>query len=192
MTQVTAAGAEALDEIYERYAQVPVLAELASGRAPVRPCGPLDSPFAVVGDAPGEDEERQGVPFAGRGGQLLRKMFTDARIPWHLCYLTHAVCWRPVGTRAPYPYQVQGSERRLREEIALAPREVVVTAGDVAWRCLTDGTGLPHFEEARFDWHELNGSRLLALPSPDYILRLRHDQDAWIDNTVFALAKAFA
>lgn len=178
--------------IYEEYARVPVLAELAYGRPPVRGCGPLASPFVVVGEAPGEAEEKQGRPFVGRSGQLLQDLFARAGIPWNLCYVTNAVCWRPPGNRTPYPYQVQASAGRLRTEIALAHREVIVTAGAVAWRCLTGGRSMPAFEESRFKWHELDGARLLSLPHPAYILRLKHDRQAWELHTVDALSQALA
>jgi len=182
----------AMDVIYEEYAQVPVLAELAAGRPPVRGCGPLDSPFVVVGEAPGETEERLGRPFAGRSGQLLQELFTFAGLPWNLCYVTNAVCWRPPGNRTPYPYQVQASQERLGKETALAHREVIVAAGGVAWRCLTAGRAMPAFEEARLKWHDLDGTRLLAIPHPAFILRLMHDRQAWEQRTIDMLSQALA
>lgn len=184
-----ASPSAAMDAIYEEYSKVHVLMELAAGRPPVRGSGPAGSPFVVVGEAPGEQEEKLGAPFVGPAGRLLRKLFADAGIPWNLCYITNAVAWRPPDNRTPYPYQVDASRPRLLAEIGVADREVIVAAGAVAWRCLTDGKRMS-FEEARLKWHDYGGIRLLAIPHPSFILRLKHDREAWETATADALRKS--
>jgi uracil-DNA glycosylase len=180
----------AMDALYDDYARVPVLAELAHGRTLVRGYGPLDSPFMVVGEAPGAEEERRGRPFVGPSGILLQDLFGQAGIPWNVCYVTNTVCWRPPGNRTPYPFQVDASSDRLWREIRVADRVVVVAAGSVAWRGVTRKQ-LGGFEEARFKWHELEGLRLLAIPHPAFILRLPdRDRPQWKQKTVDALSQA--
>jgi DNA polymerase len=180
----------AMDSLYEQYAATPVLAELAAGRKLVRGHGPLDSPFLVVGEAPGAEEEKQGKPFVGPSGSLLQELFHRAGIPWRLCYVTNTVCWRPPGNRTPYPFQVQASWQRLADEITVVDPVVVVAAGSVAWHGVTR-KDLGSFETARFQWHDLNGRRLLAVPHPAYILRLPGDERRqWERQTVDVLAQA--
>lgn len=182
---------KAMDGLYERYSQTGVLAKLAAGRPLVRGSGLLPAPLAVVGEAPGEQEERQGRPFAGPAGSMLRSLFREARVPWEYCYVTNVVPWRPPGNRTPYPFEVQVSRARLAAEVALVNPVAVVAAGSVAWSALTGG-GLGPFAEARFRWHELDGRRLVAVPHPSYILRLKGaEAPEWKKATVEALAGVF-
>jgi uracil-DNA glycosylase len=180
----------AMDSAYEQYAKIPLLAELADGRRLVRGCGPLDSPFTVVGEAPGAEEERSGKPFTGLSGSLLQELFARAGIPWRLCYVTNTVSWRPPGNRTPYPFQVQASAGRLWQEIGIVDPVVVVTAGGTAWRGVTRDR-LGRFEEARWKWHDLERRRLLAIPHPAAILRRTGlDRSQWERHTVEALEQA--
>jgi uracil-DNA glycosylase family 4 len=182
--------AEAMDALYLDYSRVPVLAELAAGRDPVRGTGPLASPCVVVGEAPGAEEDRQGRPFAGPSGQLLAELFRRAGLPWRACYLTNVVCWRPPGNRTPYNFQVQASQARLDAEVALVDPVMVVAAGSTAWRALTRG-GLGDFEAAKLRWHDLDGRRLLCVPHPACLLRLKAAERAqWEQATVAALSQA--
>jgi uracil-DNA glycosylase len=185
--------AEAMDGIYEEYAATPMLAELASGRQLVRGYGPLDSPFMVVGEAPGAEEERQLRPFVGPSGRLLQDIFRQAGIPWQLCYVTNTVPWRPPGNRTPYPFQVQASEDRIWHEILTVDPLVIVAAGAVAWRGVTR-SNLGRFEDARWKWHDVAGRRLLAIPHPSYFLHMRDqaERSRWEQATVNALGLAMA
>lgn len=182
----------AMAALYEEYARQPVLAKLAGGKRLVRGHGMLSAPVAVVGEAPGEEEDRRGRPFTGRSGAVLQDLFGRAGIPWEYCYVTNVLPWRPSSAnRTPYPFEVQASEARLAAEVALVDPVVVVAAGDVAWRGLTRGS-LGRFAGARFRWHELDGRRLLAIPHPAYLLHLRDDAERaeWKKATVDALRLA--
>lgn len=187
------AGREAaMAALYEDYARTPVLAKLAEGKRLVRGHGLLSAPVAVVGEAPGEEEDRRGRPFTGRSGAVLRDLFGRAGIPWEYCYVTNVLPWRPSSAnRTPYPFEVQASGARLAAEIALVDPVVVVAAGDVAWRGLTGGD-LGRFADARFRWHELDGRRLVAVPHPAYLLHMRHNAERaeWERATVEALRLA--
>lgn len=191
-SRLNQAGREAAaEELYREYAAVPVLAGLAHGREPVRGSGPLDSPFMVVGEAPGAEGERLRRPFAGPSGEALRELFRAAGIPWELCYATDVVGWRPPGNRTPYPFEVQASRARLAAEIALADREVIVAAGSVPWSAVT-GDKMGRFDDARFKWHDLDGTRLLAVPHPSTLLRIRDagERRAWEQAAADALRQA--
>lgn len=178
----------ALEEIFKRYAADPALADLARGKHMVAPSGRTDSPLMVAGEAPGADEERTGRPFTGPAGKLLKRLFEQAGLPWGWCYVTNTVPWRPDGNRDPYPFEVQHSYARLAEEVELVKPEVIVAAGDVAWRGLTQGD-LGRFGDARFRWHDLHGRRLLAIPHPSFILHLSSlpERALWESKTVTVL-----
>lgn len=187
---MTQAGRDlVMTRLYEEYAATPALAKVAGGRQPVRGLGRLDSPLMVVGEAPGEQEELRGYPFAGPAGRMLQDLFREAGVPWGLCYVTNVLPWRPPGNRTPYPFEVQSSYARLAAEADLVDPVVVVAAGATAWKGLTRDDMGP-FATARLKWHELNGRRLLAVPHPSYLLHLRGDAErgAWRQAVVGALA----
>lgn len=182
---------EAMNDLYEEYAAQPALARVSEGRPLVRGHGILNAPVVVVGEAPGEQEERQGRPFVGPAGGLLQRIFSDAGVPWALCYVTNVLPWRPPGNRTPYPFEVQCSYSRLAAEVAVVDPVVVIAAGEPAWHCLTRND-MGRFADARFGWHELDGRRLLCLPHPSYLLRLKDpaERAAWERETVEAIARA--
>jgi uracil-DNA glycosylase len=180
-------SAQVMEVLYEAYAAIPSLARLAEGRTIVRGHGLLDAPLMIVGEAPGEQEVRQGIPFVGPAGKVLRKLFAEAEIPWEYCYVTNVVPWRPPGNRTPYPHEVQASCQRLAAEVTMVDPVVIVAAGDVAWRGLTRNDMGP-FADARLRWHEFMGRRLLAIPHPSYLLHLRDAERAqWEHATLEAL-----
>jgi uracil-DNA glycosylase family 4 len=180
---------QALDTLYEEYARKVVFARLADGRPVVRGSGPHGA-LAVVGEAPGRDEERIGRPFVGRSGKYLQRMLADAEIPWDFCYVMNVVPWRPPNNRTPYPFEVQASVQRVAAELDVVAPVVVVAAGAVAWEGLGGKAACPA-EEALFRWHDLNGRRVLAIPHPSRILRMPPSASAeWRQQTVDALALA--
>ena len=181
---------EALAALYADYAaNTPVLGELAEGRRLVPGHGPVNAPLVVLGEAPGAEEERQGRPFVGPSGRLLRRMLAEAGVPWGACYVMNVVPWRPPGNRTPYPFEVAASGKRVAAEIGIIGPEAVVAAGAVAWSAL-GGREACSARSAWFGWHDLDGGyRVLAVPHPSYILRLKGEEQArWRQETVSALA----
>jgi uracil-DNA glycosylase family 4 len=179
-------------EIYRQYAGQPVLRRIAEGRRLVPGHGPLDAPLMVVGEAPGEQEDKRGVPFTGPAGKLLQKLFAGAGLPWDCCYVTNVLPWRPPGNRDPYPFEVQAAEARLEREAALVDPLVVVAAGAVAWRGLTRSE-LGPFATEKLKWRELGGRRFIGIPHPSFIMRLGGaERPQWERAVTEALAMALA
>jgi uracil-DNA glycosylase family 4 len=180
-----------LDELYARYARTAVLAQVSDGKRLVRGHGPLDSPLVVVGEAPGAEEDAQGMPFVGPSGQLLRELFSRAGLPWELCYVTNVLPWRPPGNRTPYPFEVIASYRRVEEEIDVISPVSVIAAGSVAWQAISQ-RDLGAFSEARGKWHQLPWKDWAVLPvfHPSAILRAGGERGHMEDETVSALRSA--
>ena len=165
-----------MSEVYEAYARTPVLQQLASGKRLVPGAGPLDSPLAIIAEAPGEQEDRKGEPLIGPAGQLLQKLFRRAGLPWELCYRTNVLPWRPPGNRTPYPFEVIASRQRLRAELTLVSPLVVVCCGATAWSGLSqDGLDLGGFADRCGSWvpEHYDTWRLLVIRHPSAILRER-------------------
>jgi DNA polymerase len=164
--------AAALDELYDAYAKTLVLQRVAEGKRLVRGAGPLDAPLAVVGEAPGETEDRQGEPFVGRSGQMLQHLFARAGLPWEFCYRTNVLPWRPPGNRTPDNFEIVASYSRIVREIEIIDPLVVVAAGATAWQAVSRGSHLL-FSKALGGPHEdvLLGRRVWVIYHPSYILR---------------------
>lgn len=117
-------------------------------RLRVNPVGPRNARIAIVGEAPGAEEEHQGVPFVGPSGRLLDEMLAAAGIARRECYITNVVKERPPGNDFGVFYErgVPTPElRRWREELraelrAVGPN-VIVALGNEALRALTGDDG---------------------------------------------------
>lgn len=91
--------------------------------------------MVVCGEAPGAAEDRQGVPFVGRSGLLLRSAIADAGVDVQVGFVNTVMC-RPPANRTPTSGEVAACRRWLFEHLALLAPEVVVTVGLAASRAV--------------------------------------------------------
>ncbi|MEW6324283.1 MAG: uracil-DNA glycosylase, partial [Nitrospirota bacterium] len=85
-----------------------------------------------IGEAPGADEDEQGLPFVGRAGQLLTKMIESMGLRRDDVYIANVLKSRPPGNRPPRPDEVAVCEPFLRRQIAAIVPEVICTLGSFA------------------------------------------------------------
>ena len=115
--------------------------------------GPRDARIAIVGEAPGEDEERLGELFVGASGRLLTEMLAGAGIARRSCYVTNVVRERPPGDdfwdryyadkRGTVPTEaLVEAQVRVRAEIAAVAPNVTIALGEEALRALTGRRGI--------------------------------------------------
>ena len=97
--------------------------------------------IVFVGDAPGADEDRQGVPFVGPAGQLFDKMLASIGLDRTQAYLCNSVFWRPPGGRTPYPGEVALCLPFIERLIELIDPAIVVTVGGPATHALLGQQG---------------------------------------------------
>ncbi len=91
----------------------------------------------LVGEGPGADEDRLGVPFVGRSGQLLTRLVEEeVGLTRDRCYTTNIVKCRPPGNRDPKPHEAAACAPWLEGQLELIAPKVVVTFGNVATRRL--------------------------------------------------------
>jgi uracil-DNA glycosylase len=94
--------------------------------------------LVFVGEGPGAEEDRQGIPFVGRAGQLLTKLIEGMGLRRDDVYICNVVKCRPPGNRDPLPPEIDACRPYLEAQLDfLAPR-VVVTLGNFATRLLLD------------------------------------------------------
>ena len=100
--------------------------------------GDPDADLVFVGEGPGAEEDRQGVPFVGRAGGLLTRLIEGIDLTRDDVYIANVVKCRPPGNRDPLPLEIESCRPYLEAQLDfLAPR-VIVTLGNFATKLLLD------------------------------------------------------
>lgn len=139
----------------------------------------------ILGEAPGRDEDLQGLPFVGRAGQLLDRMFAaiglDRQSPdaEHALYITNVLPWRPPQNRDPTPEEIAMMMPFVRRHVALADPDILVAMGNHACRGLLGRSGITRL---RGTWDTALGRPVLPMVHPAYLLRTpQAKREAWAD-----------
>jgi DNA polymerase len=122
-----------------------------------------------VGEAPGADEDVQGVPFVGRAGQLLTKIIEAIDLKREDVYIANVIKCRPPQNRNPEQDEVETCEAFLFQQIDVIKPKVVVALGTFAARALL--RTLDPISRLRGRVYEYRGSRLIPTFHPAYLLR---------------------
>ena len=97
------------------------------------------SPVMFVGEAPGADEDRNGVPFCGASGQLLDEMMKHIGLNRHKnCLISNTIYWRPPGNRQPTPEELAICQPFYEKMIALNAPKLLVAVGGTSVKALLD------------------------------------------------------
>ncbi|ACT69861.1 uracil-DNA glycosylase family protein [Neorickettsia risticii] len=94
--------------------------------------GNPDAKIMLIGEAPGEQEDKLGIPFCGRSGNLLDKMLQAIGLDRTKVYITNAVFWRPPGNRRPTPEEIEICRPFLEHHIRLVLPKLIVLLGSTA------------------------------------------------------------
>ena len=134
----------------------------------------------LIGEGPGADEDRTGVPFVGRSGMILDRIFAAAGLPRETLYITNIVKCRPPRNRDPATDEIQACRPYLNRQIeALNPRLIVAMGRPSAQSLLRKGQSL---SALRGRIHALGGTPLLVTYHPAYLLRSPAQKPgAWAD-----------
>ena len=139
----------------------------------------------LVGEAPGRDEDIEGLPFVGRSGQLLDRILTAIGRDRKSAYIANVIPWRPPGNRTPTPHETEICRPFIERQIELVGPKVLVTLGGPSAKTLlhaTDG-----ILKLRGTWklHRTPaGAEVDTMPTlhPAYLLRNpAHKKLAWRD-----------
>ena len=133
-----------------------------------------------IGEAPGRDEDLQGVPFVGAAGQLLTKMIEAIGMQRSDVYICNVLKDRPPGNRTPLPEEVEACFPFLEEQLAIVQPRVICTLGAVATKALL-GPNIA-ITKVRGQIHDYHGTRLVPTFHPAYLLRNPPAKKyAWVD-----------
>jgi uracil-DNA glycosylase len=130
------------------------------------------SPTAVlmfVGEAPGFDEDQQGMPFVGKAGQLLTRIIQAINLTRDQVYICNVIKCRPPGNRNPEPDEIIACSPFLNRQIASIQPEFICALGTFAAQTLLKTT--QPISRLRGQFYDYNGIRLLPTFHPSYLLR---------------------
>jgi uracil-DNA glycosylase len=134
--------------------------------------GPVPCDLMLIGEAPGADEDEQGLPFVGRSGQLLTKIFESVGINREQdVYIANTVKCRPPENRAPQKSETEACFPYLARQIAIVAPKIILLSGAPACKVILEHEG--SMGSVRGKWFKLEGSDISIMPifHPSYLLR---------------------
>jgi uracil-DNA glycosylase family 4 len=142
--------------------------------------GAADARLMFVGEAPGAEEDLQGVPFVGAAGQLLNNLLSKLGLRREEVYIGNIIKCRPPGNRDPEADEITACLPFLKKQIqAIRPR-VIVTLGRIATQALL-GTREP-LTRLRGHWQRYHDIRVMPTFHPSYLLRAPQERrKTWAD-----------
>lgn len=136
----------------------------------------------LLGEAPGAEEDRQGIPFVGQSGQLLDKILAAIGLDRTKVYITNILPWRPPGNRTPTLQEITLFRPYVIKHISLVNPKVVICLGGTASKALLQTTQT--MTQLRGKWARVEELSASILPTfhPAYLLRSpSQKREAWID-----------
>ena len=180
-----ASSATSLDELRDRLSAFDGCNLKFTAKNLVFSDGNPEGPLMVIGEAPGRDEDVEGLPFVGRSGQLLDRMLAAIGLYRTRVYVANVIPWRPPGNRTPTPQETEICRPFIERQIELANPDIIVTLGGPATKVLLKST--EGIMRQRGNWKTYagpSGTGIMAMPSlhPAYLLRNpAHKRLAWRD-----------
>ncbi len=148
--------------------------------------GNLNAKVMLIGEAPGRDEDQQGIPFVGKAGQLLNKMLLAINLKREDVYITNVVNWRPPDNRTPNDNEILEYLPFLQRQIDIIKPKFIFLLGGVAAKAILS-TPLA-LGKLRGKWHEYKSLNLeqgiptIASYHPAFLLRSpQYKKHSWED-----------
>ncbi len=130
----------------------------------------------IIGEAPGADEDRQGLPFVGLSGQLLDKALSSIGLTRDQnIYISNIIPWRPPGNRTPTPHEIALCEPFIKRHIELVAPDILILVGGVPTKSILNTS--EGITKLRGKWHDYQTDGLskpikaMATYHPAYLLR---------------------
>ena len=147
--------------------------------------GNPDAKVMFIGEAPGADEDRLGLPFVGPAGRLLDRMLAAIRLDRTQVYITNILPWRPPGNRNPTDTEIAACLPFLERHIGLANPEILIFVGGTAAKTLLRRTeGIMRLRGKWMTYEPALGDPITAraLLHPAYLLRQpAQKRETWTD-----------
>ena len=146
--------------------------------------GNSNSKIMIIGEGPGANEDKEGIPFVGRAGQLLDKMLEAINLNRDKVYITNVVNFRPPENRKPTEQEIERYLPFLKKHIEIIKPKIILLLGSTAMNAIIKSSEV--ISKMRGKWHqiEINNFKIHTIVSfhPAYLLR-QPDQKkmSWID-----------
>jgi uracil-DNA glycosylase family 4 len=156
---------QALRALYEQASTCTRCSELAATRNQVVfGAGNADADLMFVGEAPGANEDRLGLPFVGAAGKLLEKLLVEIGLTRADVFIANVLKCRPPGNRDPQPGEIENCRPYLRRQVELIEPKVICTLGNFATKLLReDPTGITRLH-GQPEVREIGGRRVRIFP----------------------------
>ncbi|PIR31568.1 MAG: DNA glycosylase [Alphaproteobacteria bacterium CG11_big_fil_rev_8_21_14_0_20_44_7] len=153
--------------------------------------GNPETKVMLIGEAPGADEDRQGIPFCGMSGQLLDKVLKSIGLDRESgFYITNTIFWRPPGNRKPTPEELAICKPFLEKHIALVAPKILLLVGATAVQAiLQDNSSMSKLRSKQFkyknDYMDAD-TEVMVTYHPSYLMRSPLNKRlAWEDMLLF-------
>ena len=174
---------KSLDLLKEEVKACTLCSELAASRTQiVFGDGQAGAELCFLGEAPGADEDAQGIPFVGAAGQLLNRIILACGLTREEVYICNILRCRPPGNRTPLPEEAVNCRRWLDKQLELVQPKFI---------CCLGATAATHLLQVkkplaalRNTFHEYNGIPVLVTYHPAYLLPHRNPakkKEVWED-----------
>ena len=131
--------------------------------------GDVNAKLMFIGEGPGADEDRTGMPFVGKAGKLMNMAFQAVGIDREKVYIANIVKCRPPGNRNPEPDEAKACMKYLKKQIEIIQPKIIVLLGSVALKnILAEEYGIT---SSRGKWIEKDGIMFLPTFHPAALLR---------------------
>lgn len=152
--------------------------------------GNADAELMFIGEGPGAEEDRQGLPFVGRAGQLLDDLLRGIGLTRGEVFVANVIKCRPPGNRDPQPAEIEACHPYLMSQVGLIEPKVIGTLGNFATKLITGSRAGITKVRGTPQVHEIAGRTVFVMPllhpaaalrTPSLVATLRDDFDALAD-----------
>lgn len=148
--------------------------------------GRLDADLMFIGEAPGEEEDKEGRPFVGKAGKLLTQLMEEVGIKRKQCYICNVLKCRPPNNRDPERDEIEQCKIYLFKQIEFVKPKVIVTLGRHAYNTIFDTD--ERVTKIRGKIKEFMGIKIVPTYHPSFLLRNENK----IKETIWDLERAKA
>ena len=146
--------------------------------------GNIFSPFMIVGETPGYEEDKSGLTYQGEVGNLLKKMFLAIDLKLENIYKTYSVNFRPPDDRKPLSQEIKRYSVFLKEHISIIEPKIIILLGGTAMEALTGSNN--KITDERGKWKEIilknKSYPFIVTYNPSYLLRYpEYKKHSWED-----------
>ena len=130
--------------------------------------GKSSAAIVIVGEAPGTDEDKKGIPFCGKCGRLLNDWLERADLSREDCYITNCLACHPPGNRDPEEREIKWCKHRLKKILEIIDPKIVVVVGSFALETILHRSGIV---SKHGKVYEINGRKHICCIHPSWFLK---------------------